>query len=457
MAKYIRVVETCRDTKSRLSEMKKEIFREDIDEQENNLINIYEDMKYQIIDGFGAAFTEAATATLSKISPEKKEEVLQAYFDKEKGIGYNFCRAHIGSCDYCVSDYTYDDTKEDYKLENYSIERDRETIIPIIKEALEVAPDIKLYGSPWSPPAWMKTNESRIEGGKLKKECYEVYAVYMAKFIEEYAKEGITVWGVTVQNEAKAAQPWESCIYTAEEEREFVVKYLGPELEKRGLGDVKIICWDHNKERTVERAKVTYAGEGEKYFYGMGLHWYSGDHFKALEIAHELYPEKKLISTENCTRQDLEAPWKSGERYAHSIIGDMNHWVSAWTDWNLVLDENTGPSHWREKQIAMGEKGVWWYGNSPIMIDTRTEEISYGSAYYYMGHFSKYVMRGAKRIGSSAGNENLEVIAFENPDKTKVVVVLNRTDEEIAYTLHSKNQIADFVIKEHSIQTLLYE
>ncbi len=457
MKSLIRVIETCKDTEDRLSDKGTKKFRIDALEQENKLINIYGDVKYQAIEGFGGAFTEASCTTLDKLTPKQRKQILTAYFHKVKGIGYNFCRTHINSCDYALEEYTYDDVEGDLELKNFSIERDTKSLIPMIRDAFAIAPDMKLFASPWSPPAWMKTNQEMINGGKLKKECCGVWAGYIAKYIKEYQNQNIDIWGITVQNEAKAVQPWESCVYTAEEERDFVRDYLGPILRENGLGDIKIIIWDHNKERIVERSQITFGDPAAaEYIDGIGVHYYSGDHFEALNITHELFPGKHIYGTEACTRQNLENPWLSGERYAHDIIGNFNNWSCAWTDWNLLLDENTGPSHWREKQIAMGDKGVYWFGNSPIMADTRTGEITYGAAYYYMGHFSKFVKRGARRIGLSTYTPDIEAIAFENPDGQKVAIIMNKNDADQDFTLRIEGKIADFNAKAHSILTLLF-
>ena len=302
----------------------------------------------------------------------------------------------------------------------------------------------------------MKTNDELKNGGKLKRDCYEVWARFFVKYIKEIEKEGIKIWGVTVQNEAKAAQPWESCVYTAEDERDFVRDYLGPIFEKNGLDSVKIIVWDHNKERIVDRAKVAFSDKkAAKYIDGIGVHWYSGDHFEALNITHELFPDKKIYCTEACCRRN-DNPWYAGERYAYDIIHSFNNWMSAWTDWNLLLDNYTGPNHWREEEIEKGYMGVYWFPDAPIIADMKTGEVLYKSSYYYMGHFSKFIKRGARRIGFSIYTPFLEVAAFENPDGQKVVIVLNRTNDYHEFNIRDKEGIANITSKAHSILTLLY-
>ena len=456
----IRVIETHLASGMKLEEMPEISFRKDKEGpegQEEKILNVYDEVQYQEILGFGGAFTEATALNLRRVDPQMRDKVLELYFDPEKGIGYNFCRSTINSCDFSEDFYSYDDVEGDFALEHFDIAHDKETIIPAIKDAMKIAENLKIYASPWSPPAWMKTNGKMSKGGKLKKECWEVWAKYVARFLQEYQKEGVSIWGVTVQNEAKAEQGWESCFYTAGEERDYVTGYLKPTFEKTGLGDRKIFFWDHNKERVVDRALETLCSQRARdCFDGMAVHWYSGDHFSALNIAHELFPEKYLIASEQCTGKG-KTPEQSGERYAHDIIGDLNNWVNAWVDWNMFLNEDGGPDHWLEEQRASGwSKEKIWVGESPIVYDRKKKELDIRSSYYYMGHFSKYIRPGAKRIGSSVYDPNLETCAFLNKNGSIVCVVLNRKAEDRKISLRYKQELADYSVKAHSIVTFLF-
>lgn len=460
MQRTIKVIETHLASDTKLKEMPELVFHKDKegpDGQEGKILNVYDEVQYQEILGFGGAFTEATTLNLSRVSKELREKVLELYFDKEKGIGYNFCRSTINSCDFSEDFYSYDDVDGDFELKHFDISHDKETVIPAIKEAMAVAEDLRMYSSPWSPPAWMKTNGKMSKGGKLKEECREVWAKYVAKFIQEYKKEGIDIWGVTVQNEAKAEQGWESCWYSAADEREYVTGFLKPTFNKEGLGDKKIFFWDHNKERVVDRALETMSDQNAREcFDGMAVHWYSGDHFTALDVAHNLFPEKYIISSEQCTGKG-KTPEQSGEKYAHDIIGNLNNWANAWVDWNMFLNEDGGPDHWLDEQRATGwEKEKIWIGESPIVYDRDKEELDIRSSYYYMGHFSKYIRRGAKRIGYSVYDSNIETCAFKNQDGSIVCVVLNRTELDKEISLRYKQELADVTIKAHSIMTFIF-
>ncbi|MEK8127283.1 glycoside hydrolase family 30 protein [Paenibacillus filicis] len=442
----VRVIQTAQGTDDRLTEKAALTFVPDQDGRENQLINVYDDVEYQEFIGFGGALTEASAVSIAKLSEDKQNEILQAYFDKESGIGYTFCRSHINSCDFSLGNYAYVE-EEDPTLENFDISRDREAIMPLISKAAQTAgAEFKLFSSPWSPPAWMKTNGEMNNGGKLKPEYQEAWAQYFVKYIQAYEAEGIPIWGLSVQNEAKAKQIWDSCIYTAEEEKNFVRDYLGPALEQNGLGHVKVMIWDHNKERVYDRAKVAFEdAAASKYIWGIGFHWYSGDHFEALTAVHDRFPDKALVFTEGCQEGGVHlGSWKTGERYGHDIMGNLNNWMSAWTDWNVVLDEQGGPNH------------VGNYCDAPIIADTVNNEVIYESSYYYIGQFSKFIKPGAKRIASSKYTDQLETTAFKNQDGSIAVVVMNRTDKALPYALRYQDQLADTEIPAHAIQTLIF-
>lgn len=425
--------------------------------REDRLINIYDQVKYQEILGFGGAITEASAINILDMPESLRKKAINLYFDEKKGIGYSFCRSTINSCDFSEDFYSYDDVDGDFELQHFDIAHDKEKIIPVIKMAFNKSKDLRLYCSPWSPPAWMKTNGKMSKGGKLKKECYDVWARYIAKFIKAYEAEGIKIWGLTLQNEAKAEQGWESCFYTAEEERIYADDFLNPVLIKEGLGDKKVFCWDHNKERAVDRAmEIIGNSKAEKSVDGVAVHWYSGDHFRALEAVHSLYPDKYIISSEQCKGKS-DIIYNSGEKYAHDIIGNLNNWANAWVDWNMVLDEDGGPDHWKDEQHATGvPEDKIWVGESPIVYDKENEQLDIRSSYYYMGHFSKFVRPGAKRIASSCYDDSLELIAFENPDGTKILVVLNRSSDKKEFALRYNKEIADTGINPHSIMTFVW-
>jgi len=382
---------------------------------------------FQTIEGFGGAFTEASAVTWLTLSATKRKEVLHAYFDSEKSHGYSLCRVHMNSCDFALGNYAHVETPGDVELHSFNIDRDRQALLPFIKAAQQVADrPIKLLVSPWSPPAWMKSNGEMNHGGHLLPEYRLAWARCYVRFIEVYAKEGVPVWGVSVQNEPAANQRWDSCLYTAEEERDFVRDFLGPELARAGLGHIRIIIWDHNRDLMVERASVVYSdAEAAKYVWGTGFHWYGEDHFEHVQQLHDAWPDKQLLFTEGCQEGGPHlGSWDLGERYARSMINDLNRWTVGWIDWNLILNEQGGPNH------------VSNFCSAPIMIGREHDALLFQSSYYYLGHFSRFVKPGARRVLCASTRQDLEATAFINPDASVATVVMNRTDSSIPFVLY---------------------
>ena len=415
------------------------VFDDDI---ESPLITLLPDIEYQEIKGFGGAFTEAAAVTLAKLSKENQNRIIKLYFDENSGIGYNFGRVHMNSCDFSEGNYAC--TKEnDNTLETFNIERDKQAIIPMIKSAMEYSKELEILVSPWSPPAYMKTNGEMNHGGKLKEEYSELWAEHFVRFINAYRSAGINVTAASVQNEPKATQKWDSCVYTAEEERDFVKNYLG---KKMVDNNVKLLFWDHNKERAVRRARVMLDDEdAAKYIGGIAFHWYSGDHFEQLEMTHKLYPNIDLVFSEGCYEYSVgkSDTVKIGEKYAHDMIGNFNNYCNIFCDWNLLLDEKGGPNH------------VGNFCDAPIMADTKNDKIYIHDSYYYIGHFSKYIKKGAKRIGSSKWSDVLDTVSFKNPNGEIVTVVLNRSDNNEDFSILIGTQKADLKAEAHSIATYI--
>ena len=401
-------------------------------------------VKFQEIEGFGGAFTEAAAVTWFKLSEPQREEVLRAYFDRDTGHGYTFCRVHMNSCDFALGNYAHAEVPGDVTLEHFNIARDREALLPFITAAQRVAREpFKLLASPWSPPAWMKTNGQMNQGGKLLPEYRAVWAQCYVRFIQAYAAEGVPVWGVSVQNEPMASQRWDSCIYTAEEERDFVRDYLGPALEQAGLGHIQIVIWDHNRDEMVERASVVLSDpEAARYVWGTGFHWYVEDHFDHVQLVHDAWPDKKLLFTEGCQEGGPHTgEWELGERYARSMINDLNRWTVGWIDWNLLLDEHGGPNH------------VGNLCSAPLLADTTSDTVMPQSSYAYIGHFARFVRPGARRILCAATREVLECAAFLNLDGGVVVVVMNRSESAVDFDIQSGRTQSSTTLPARSIAT----
>jgi len=407
---------------------------------------------FQPVEGIGGALTDASAETFAKLSKDKQQELLTAYYSPEKGIGYTLARTNIQSCDFSSDSYSYVGDN-DPQLKTFSVAHDEKFKIPLIRQSIAAAGgQLKLYVSPWSPPAWMKDNNSIIHGGHLRQEFAQSWANFFIKFIRTYEAKGIPIWGLTVQNEPMANQKWESCIYTAEEQRDFIKKYLGPTLEKAGMSGKKLICWDHNRDLIFQQASTILEDPAAaKYIWGIGFHWYetwTGGPmlFDNLRLVHEAFPSKNLIFTEGCKERfefDSLASWSLGEKYGYSMINDFNSGATGWTDWNILLDENGGPNH------------VGNFCFAPVHADTRNGQLIYTNAFYYIGHFSKFVRPGARRIAVSSNRAALQTTAFVNKDQSVVVIVMNDTDKAWAYHLIVKGEAAVTESLPHSIATLI--
>ncbi len=399
---------------------------------------------FQEIEGFGGAFTESAASVFSGLPAREQRRFMRAYFDPVRGNAYTLCRTHMNSCDFSLGNYACADVPGDFELRSFSIAREMKWLIPMMKAALKIAGGrFKLFVSPWSPPAWMKTSGKMNRGGKLKPECRAAWALYYCRFIHALEREGIPVWGLSVQNEPEASQPWDSCIWTAEEERDFVRDFLGPTLKRQKLGGLKVMIWDHNRDRVYERARAAYEDpKASRFIWGAGFHWYCGDHFDNLQAVHDAYPDKHLLFTEGCQEGGPHiGSWAPAERYARAMVNDLNHWAVGWVDWNLLLDEKGGPNH------------VGNFCSAPILADTRSGRLMVQGSYYYIGHFSRFIMPGARRVLCASTHDDLETTAFLNPGGGCSVVILNRSENDIPWALKTPRGAIQNASPKHSITT----
>ncbi|PQV49608.1 glucosylceramidase [Jejuia pallidilutea] len=431
---------------------------------------------FQTITGFGGAFTESSAYLLNKLSKKNRDTILQAYFAKD-GARYSLTRTHMNSCDFSLSNYSYTPVIGDKNLEHFTIEEDRDDLIPMIKDAMAISDDgFKIFASPWTAAPWMKDNNSWV-GGKLLPEYYDTWALFFSKYIEAYKAEGIEIWGFTVENEPHGnGNNWESMHFTPKEMTDFVQFHLGPKLEKDGYGDKIILGYDQNRAGLKEWVDEMYRDEASsKYFDGTAIHWYEStyDYFpEALQYAHNKAPNKYLIETEGCV--DSEVPhWKDDawywkkeatdwgwdwaaedekylhpkyapvNRYARDIIGCLNNWVDGWVDWNMVLDKQGGPN---------------WFENwcvAPIIVDPDADEVYFTPIYYTMAHFSKYIRPEAKIIGLENSDDSLMATAAQNPDGSIAVVLFNEFETPKTIHLSLLDTTVEISIDAQAIQTIV--
>ena len=407
---------------------------------------------YQTLLGIGGAITDASAEVFAKLAPNDQERLLHAYYDSKDGIGYSLARTTIHSSDFSSASYTYV-AEGDAKLDTFSVAHDRTFRIPLIQRAIAAAGGhLTLFASPWSAPAFMKTNDSMLQGGQLRPEFADAWARYFTRFIRAYEHEGIPIWGITIQNEPMAKQRWESMIFSAEDERDFLKNHLGPVMAKAGLGDRRIIVWDHNRDLMTQRARVIFDDpEASKYAWGMGFHWYEtwaggAPMFANVGAVHRAWPDKHLLLTEATVEGFDPARLQSfanAERYGLALINDFNHGAEGWTDWNILLDEKGGPNH------------VGNFCFAPVHADTRTGELVFTPSFWYLGHFSKFIRPGAHRVEAASSRSTLVTTAFANPDGTLATVVMNQTDKPVDYRFFVGHDEAKVSIPAHAIQTLV--
>lgn len=441
----------------------------------NGSITILPEQEFQTITGFGGSFTEASAYLLNKLSKKQRDTILQAYFSEE-GANYSLTRTHINSCDFSLSNYSYAPVSQDVDLEHFSIEEDKDDLIPMILDAQEISKEgFKLIASPWTSPPWMKDNNHWV-GGKLLPEYRETWALFFSKYIQAYQKEGITIWGVTVENEPHGnGNNWESMLYSPQEMTDFVRDFLGPKLEA-DQHDVKILGYDQNREGLKEWVDVMYKDEASsKYYAGTAIHWYESTYkifSEALQYAHFKAPDKYLIQTEACV--DAEVPkWKNDAwywskeatdwgwdwapahqkhwhpkyapvyRYARDIIGCLNNWVDGWVDWNMVLDTQGGPNWFKNWCVA------------PVIVKPETDEVYFTPIYYTLAHFSKFIRPNAVRIGFENTHKKLQVTAAKNPDGSIAIIVFNETMNEESFTLNYQEVVQSIKIAPQALQTII--
>ena len=450
----VEVYTTAKDTNKRLTLTQKGGGKPAVQRSEGEIsIFVNPNKRFQKILGIGGAITDASAEVFAKLPKDKQNEMLKAYYDREAGIGYTLARTTIHSSDFGSGSHTY--IKEgDNSLSSFTIDHDREFRIPLIKRAIQAAGgELTLYASPWSAPAFMKSNNNMLQGGKLLPEYYDTWATYFTKFIKAYEAEGMPIWGVTIQNEPMAVQRWESMIYTAEEERDFLKNHLGPVMEKSGYGDKNIVVWDHNRDLITNRANIIFDDpEAAKYAWGIGFHWYetwSGGEtmHDNLALVNESYPDMKLMFTEGTNegfRADRYQYWPNAERYGHSMINDFNRGTVGWTDWNILLDQHGGPNH------------VSNFCFAPIHADTTMGELIYTPSYYYIGHFSKFVRPNAQRVSTSSSRSVLLATSFVNENNKMATIIMNQTNEKIDYNFIVSGKQAILSIPARAMQTLVY-
>lgn len=409
-AQQVKLIHSIPDRNILFEESTVSEFRADLTE----MIQIDPAQKFQQIDGVGAALTHASAYVLNQLDKTKRDSVLKVLFTPE-GIGINYTRLCVGASDFATDLFNYSES-EDFELKNFNLSRDRADVLPVLKEILKINPGLHIMASPWSAPGWMKTSGSMV-GGRLRTECYAVYADYLIRYLEEYAKEGIHIETMTVQNEPLFGTAAYSCMdMSSEEQKVFIRDFLGPKLESKNI-DTKIVLYDHNCDRPEYPINILNDSIARKYTVGSGFHLYAGD-ISALCLVKEKHPDKDLFFTEQsgggwAPDFNENIRWNVG----NLICGSMNCWSRNVLLWNLVLDENSGPKNFGCQDC---------YG--VIDINSKDNGLLHHGEYYALGHFGKIVQPNAFRVYSSVPGD-LQATAFLNPDNSIAFLGVFRGNE----------------------------
>jgi glucosylceramidase len=401
--------------------------------------------KFQIIDGFGFALTGGSAQLLMAMGTTQRAALLKELFTTgENGIGVSYLRLSIGSSDMNEHVYSYDDLppgETDVELTKFNLGDDRAAVIPVMKEILAIRPEIKILGSPWSAPAWMKTNND-VKGGELKPEYYGAFAKYFVKYIEAMRAEGITIDAVTIENEPLNPKNTPSMVVFAKEEDEFVASAMGPAFEKAGI-KTKILLYDHNADVLSYALSILGDPASSKYVDGTAFHLYGGDASMITKV-HDAYPQKNLYLSEQSITEPRMGPLGIAEAVRRVIIGATRNWCRNVMLWNLAADPQNGP-HTNNGGCTDCSGAITLEGNS----------ISKNVAYYAVQHVSQFVPPGSVRVASSE-MEQLATVAFLTPQQKMVLVVSNTANFPKPFAVKYHDKVFQTMLPSESVGTYVW-
>ncbi|MBE6158813.1 MAG: hypothetical protein E7159_03210 [Firmicutes bacterium] len=396
---------------------------------ENNVIRIYKDEVITKYKGIGGAITPAVAYNYSKLSDDNKNKFIKDYFSND-GLNYNVIRLVIGSCDFSYSTFEYSRKKD---LSDFNIDEDMRYIIPMLRDIKKVK-DFEIMASPWSCPSMFKDNKRLTLGGKLKKKYYDIYSDYLVRYINEYKNQGFNISYLTIQNEPFATQTWESCVFSLDEQKDFIYNHL---IDK--LNDTKILLFDHNKEDIFNIFKYLYNDNNK--IAGLAMHYYSGKHYNNIRLIRKYYPNTLLVNSESCcgySKYDEKSWIRDAEIISTEMISDFNNGLNMYLDWNILLDYYGGPNHKKN------------YCKSPIILNEDNSNYIKSPIYYYLYHISKHNI-DSNIIENSIYNDLLVLSTIK--DNRVVVTILNTSDDIKEYNLIIDNEYISDKINKHSIIT----
>lgn len=412
-------------------------------------IEVDPNKRYQEMVGFGANITDASAWLIQhKLSAAQRDALLQDLFGSASGAGFSFTRLTLGASDFSRSHYSLDDMpagQTDYPLARFSIDPLRADVLPVVKSALAINPKLRVMASPWSAPAWMKTNDRLVQGA-LRPEAYDAFARYLAKFADAMAMEGVPLYALTVQNEPHfEPKDYPGMRVDSAGRAKFVGEHLGPLFAQRAQ-PVRILEWDHNWDDPAAPLQVLADAKARPYIAGVAWHCYAGD-VAAQSQVHDAYPDKETYFTE-CSGGDWKPNWRETlPWYMHNlIIGTTRGWAKGVLLWNIALDENHGP----HLGGCTDCRGV-------VTIDSKSGEITRNFDYYALAHASRFVRPGAHRIESNSGLDGLESVAFQNADDNSIaLVVLNSAADSRRFSVSFGNRTFEHSMPGASVATFVW-
>ncbi len=413
-------------------------------------ISINEATEYQVMEGFGAALTGSSAYVIqTHLEEAAQNQLLQDLFDAENGIGISFIRLTIGASDFSLSDFTYNDlsvSQSDIPQDNFDLSMEDQYLTPLLQKIIAINPDIKIMATPWSAPAWMKENESLKNGGNLKSNLQESYAIYLLKYIQAMAVKNIPIHSITIQNEPLYAAPYISMEMSAEEQKIFIRDYLGPQFAANNI-TTKVIIYDHNWDDVNYPLDILSDATAKDYIEGTAFHCYAGD-VSAMSQVHDAHPDAGIYFTE-CSGGDFAPDYASNLSWntENLIVGATRNWSKTVLFWNLALDENSGPKNGGCDNC----RGV-------VTINSSTKAITKNEEYVLLGHISKFVKSGAKRIETpNTRGQDISQVVFINPDGAIVVVAFNHKSEPQKVQFQYQENAFNYEIESGMLVTFLFE
>lgn len=410
------------------------------------IIDVDTSERFQAIDGFGYSLTGGSADLINtKLGTTEKANLLRELFLRDdNGIGVSYLRISIGASDLDDHVFSYCDLPDgqtDPELNNFSLDEDRENLIPVLRQILALNPDIRIMGSPWSAPAWMKTN-NKVKGGSLKPEFYPAYAKYFVKYVKGMESEGIRIDAITIQNEPENPHNTPSMLMTWEEQADFVKNHLGPAFEEAGI-DTKIVLFDHNCDNPDYPISIMNDPDAKKYVDGSAFHLYLGE-IEAMSKVHQAHPDKNLYFTEQWTSGEGQFDGDLRWHVKHLIVGATRNWSRTVLEWNLASDPNFDPHT---------DDGGCTQCMGAVTIGDNT--ITRNVAYYIIAHASKFVPPGSVRVASTVV-DGLYNVAFLTPDDKKVLIVVNDNDSSKKFAIRHKGRFVETALASGAVGTYVW-